>query len=122
MVVGNPEGDSKQANGLKFVCLVDKLTRWPELDVFPDERCRGGIMTVHHFPAFVTSSIPFIFPSHPGCHLQVLGWEDTRPSGPPIAHVQYRETGIHAGGPLPNFTSSSRASGRIRDTVGHDFV
>lgn len=51
MVIGNPEATTKQSLGLKFVCLEDKGTRFPELDVFPDSRCRGGIMTVHHFPA-----------------------------------------------------------------------
>ena len=55
MVIGNPTATSKQSVGLKFVCLVDKGTRFPELDVFPTEPCRGGIMTVHHFPASVPS-------------------------------------------------------------------
>lgn len=58
MVVGNPgianEGDA-QGNpsypGLKFVCLQDKGTRFPELDSIPQQACVGGIMTVHHFPA-----------------------------------------------------------------------
>ncbi|KAF6747476.1 hypothetical protein DFP72DRAFT_919928, partial [Ephemerocybe angulata] len=31
--------------------LGDKGTRFPELDVFPTTTCRGGIMTVHHFPS-----------------------------------------------------------------------
>ena len=51
MVIGNPTATSRQANGLKFVCLEDKGTRFPELDDFPTKPCRGGIMTVHHFPA-----------------------------------------------------------------------
>jgi hypothetical protein len=51
MVVGNPTSPSKTAPGLKFVCLQDKGTRFPELDVFPTSPCKGGIMTVHHFPA-----------------------------------------------------------------------
>jgi hypothetical protein len=51
MVIGNPTADSKQAVGLKFVCLADKGTRFPELDTFPTSSCRAGIMTVHHFPA-----------------------------------------------------------------------
>lgn len=54
MIMGNPTGKSKQSVGLKFVCLQDKNTRFPELDVFPTSPCRGGIMTVHHFPALVT--------------------------------------------------------------------
>ncbi|TFK18873.1 hypothetical protein FA15DRAFT_602480 [Coprinopsis marcescibilis] len=51
MVIGNPTANGKVANGLKFVCLADKGTRFPELDVFPTSKCRAGIMTVHHFPA-----------------------------------------------------------------------
>ncbi|KAK1750407.1 hypothetical protein QBC47DRAFT_365294 [Echria macrotheca] len=55
MVVGNTAANSRQANGLKFVCLKDKGTRFPELDDFPkmtsQADCPGGIMTVHHFPA-----------------------------------------------------------------------
>jgi hypothetical protein len=50
MTVGNTVANSKQANGLKFVCLEDKGTRFPELDTFPTKSCKGGIMTVHHFP------------------------------------------------------------------------
>lgn len=51
MVVGNTAATSKVGRGLKFVCLENKGTRFPELDTFPDRPCRGGIMTVHHFPA-----------------------------------------------------------------------
>ncbi|KAK4180947.1 hypothetical protein QBC36DRAFT_383949 [Triangularia setosa] len=55
MVVGNPTTTSisgSRANvGLKFVCLENKGTRFPELSDFPTKPCRGGIMTVHHFPA-----------------------------------------------------------------------
>ncbi|KAH6909433.1 hypothetical protein BKA70DRAFT_1385655 [Coprinopsis sp. MPI-PUGE-AT-0042] len=51
MIIGNPTSNSKSAPGLKFVCLVDKNTRFPELDNFPTSPCRGGIMTVHHFPS-----------------------------------------------------------------------
>jgi len=54
MVVGNPtqkNSDSKGNPGLRFVCLEDKGTRFPELANFPTRPCRGGIMTVHHFPA-----------------------------------------------------------------------
>lgn len=51
MVIGDPAGQAKQGKGLKFVCLADKGTRFPELDDFPTSPCRGGIMTVHHFPA-----------------------------------------------------------------------
>ncbi|KAK5655131.1 hypothetical protein OQA88_6030 [Cercophora sp. LCS_1] len=51
MVVGSATANSRQANGLKFVCLRDKGTRFPELDVFPTGPCDLGVMTVHHFPA-----------------------------------------------------------------------
>jgi hypothetical protein len=51
MVVGAPTATSRSNPGLKFVCLENKGTRFPELDDFPKRPCRGGIMTVHHFPA-----------------------------------------------------------------------
>lgn len=61
MTVGSPTTDSldaaKKHVGLRFVCLSDKNTRFPELPDFPTKPCKGGIMTVHHFPSFVT---PFV--------------------------------------------------------------
>ncbi|SPO06213.1 uncharacterized protein DNG_08902 [Cephalotrichum gorgonifer] len=58
MVVGNPgiqTAADAQKNpgypGLKFVCLQNKGTRFPELAEFPTQPCVGGIMTVHHFPS-----------------------------------------------------------------------
>ncbi|KAI6251749.1 hypothetical protein MCOR27_002832 [Pyricularia oryzae] len=51
MVVGNPGAKTVQQTGLKFVCLQNKGTRFPELNEFPTRPCPGGIMTVHHFPA-----------------------------------------------------------------------
>ncbi|KEY72119.1 hypothetical protein S7711_00131 [Stachybotrys chartarum IBT 7711] len=51
MLIGNNQATTQQGKGLKFVCLEDKNTRFPELDDFPTRPCRGGIMTVHHFPA-----------------------------------------------------------------------
>jgi hypothetical protein len=51
MVVGNTVANSKVGRGLKFVCLENTGTRFPELDEFPAKPCKGGIMTVHHFPA-----------------------------------------------------------------------
>lgn len=55
MTVGSPTTDSldlaKKHVGLRFVCLQDKGTRFPELPDFPPKACKGGIMTVHHFPA-----------------------------------------------------------------------
>ncbi|KAK0628494.1 hypothetical protein B0T17DRAFT_631922 [Bombardia bombarda] len=50
MVVGNPTSSAEQT-GLRFVCLDNKSTRFPELANFPTKACKGGIMTVHHFPA-----------------------------------------------------------------------
>lgn len=55
MIVGSSPATSRQSNslgytGLKFVCLADKNTRYPESDTFPTGKCKGGIMTVHHFP------------------------------------------------------------------------
>ncbi|KAF2748766.1 hypothetical protein M011DRAFT_457477 [Sporormia fimetaria CBS 119925] len=55
MTVGSPTIDTldraKKNVGLRFVCLQDKGTRFPELPDFPTKPCKGGIMTVHHFPA-----------------------------------------------------------------------
>ena len=55
MVVGNPTTntlDKAKSNvGLRFVRLENKGTRFPELPDFPTKPCKGGIMTVHHFPA-----------------------------------------------------------------------
>lgn len=55
MTVGSPVTDSldaaKKHVGLRFVCLTDKNTRFPELPDFPPKACKGGIMTVHHFPS-----------------------------------------------------------------------
>jgi hypothetical protein len=56
MTVGNVATSSIDAAkghaGLRFVCLQDKGTRFPELADFPAGRqCEGGIMTVHHFPS-----------------------------------------------------------------------
>ncbi|KAG8157935.1 hypothetical protein KVR01_012207 [Diaporthe batatas] len=54
MTVGDPKvtssGKFNGQKGLKFVCLQNKSTRFPELDVFPTQPCPAGIMTVHHFP------------------------------------------------------------------------
>ncbi|PVH80564.1 hypothetical protein DL98DRAFT_491417 [Cadophora sp. DSE1049] len=55
MTVGSPTtstlADAKGHAGLRFVCLTDKATRFPELPDFPAKPCKGGIMTVHHFPS-----------------------------------------------------------------------
>lgn len=57
MTAGKVTATSKYAKGLKFVCLQNKSTRFPELDEFPTGKCVGGIMTVHHFPALVFTSL-----------------------------------------------------------------
>lgn len=55
MTVGSPATNSLDAakghTGLRFVCLQDKGTRFPELPDFPTTPCKGGVMTVHHFPS-----------------------------------------------------------------------
>jgi hypothetical protein len=57
MTVGSPVTDSldaaKKHVGLRFVCLSDKNTRFPELPDFPPKACKGGIMTVHHFVRYI---------------------------------------------------------------------
>jgi hypothetical protein len=75
MVVGNPTADSKQARGLVFVCLENKGTRFPELASFPTGKCKGGIMTVHHFPAYVITTIAIYSLIYFG---QLLGWKERR--------------------------------------------
>lgn len=51
MTVGSPTADGKKSVGLKYVCLADKGTRFPETSDFPTKKCKAGIMTVHHFPS-----------------------------------------------------------------------
>lgn len=55
MTVGNPRttnSSKAQTNvGLRFTCLENKDTRFPEVNGFPSKPCKGGIMTEHHFPA-----------------------------------------------------------------------
>lgn len=54
MTVGSPtqgkDGMTKH-KGLRFTCLDNKSTRFPEIDDFPKKPCKGGLMTEHHFPA-----------------------------------------------------------------------
>jgi len=54
MTVGSPtqgkDGITRH-KGLRFTCLDNKSTRFPEIDDFPKKPCKGGIMTEHHFPA-----------------------------------------------------------------------
>ncbi|KAL8397200.1 hypothetical protein RB594_004062 [Gaeumannomyces avenae] len=55
MVVGDPGTTTRQAamnhSGLRYVCLQNVMTRFPETPDFPTRPCPGGIMAVHHFPA-----------------------------------------------------------------------
>jgi hypothetical protein len=57
MTVGSPTTDTldraKKNIGLRFVCLQDKNTRFPEVLIVTVQRSTyvSGIMTVHHFPA-----------------------------------------------------------------------
>lgn len=50
MTVGSPTTSTvdaaKKHIGLRFVCLQEKATRFPELPDFPPKPCKGGIMTV----------------------------------------------------------------------------
>ncbi|KAF2464165.1 uncharacterized protein BDR25DRAFT_319431 [Lindgomyces ingoldianus] len=54
MTVGSPmqgaDGLTKH-KGLRFTCLENKNTRFPEISDFPKQACKGGLMTEHHFPA-----------------------------------------------------------------------
>jgi hypothetical protein len=54
---------AKKHVGLRFVCLSDKNTRFPELPDFPPKACKGGIMTVHHFVRIPSTTI-FFFSKH----------------------------------------------------------
>ena len=60
MTVGSPtqgkDGMTKH-KGLRFTCLDTKSTRFPEIDDFPKQKCRGGIMTEHHFPGEIQTSL-----------------------------------------------------------------
>jgi hypothetical protein len=61
MTVGSPSNGGTGRNvGLRFVCLETKGTRFPELPEFPKKQCKGGIMTVHHFPALVTPDYGYV--------------------------------------------------------------
>ena len=51
MTVGDP-GSTDGANpGLRYTCLQDIMTRFPETAEFPQAPCPAGIMAIHHFPA-----------------------------------------------------------------------
>lgn len=51
MTVGTPSAKSGQHAGLRYTCLKDVMTRFPETAEWPKEPCPAGIMAIHHFPA-----------------------------------------------------------------------
>jgi len=51
MTVGTPTAASGSNPGLRYTCLQDVMTRFPETANFPDKPCPAGIMAIHHFPA-----------------------------------------------------------------------
>jgi hypothetical protein len=53
MTVGNPVSkDTSTGNpGLRYTCLQEIMTRFPETQDFPKAACPAGIMAIHHFPA-----------------------------------------------------------------------
>ncbi|KAK4663784.1 uncharacterized protein QC763_0079070 [Podospora pseudopauciseta] len=51
MTVGSPTATNGNNPGLRYTCLKDVMTRFPETADFPKEPCPAGIMAIHHFPA-----------------------------------------------------------------------
>jgi len=51
MTVGSPTTQTGTNPGLKYTCLNDINTRFPETSDFPKAACKAGIMAIHHFPA-----------------------------------------------------------------------
>jgi hypothetical protein len=51
MTVGSPSSNKEMTPGLRYTCLQDVMTRFPETAAFPKSPCPAGIMAVHHFPA-----------------------------------------------------------------------
>jgi len=51
MTVGSPTITNGNNPGLRYTCLKDVMTRFPETADFPKEPCPAGIMAIHHFPA-----------------------------------------------------------------------
>ncbi|KAI0844648.1 hypothetical protein F5Y00DRAFT_266375 [Daldinia vernicosa] len=51
MTVGSPESKDGTNPGLRYTCLQDVMTRFPETAEFPKQPCKAGIMAIHHFPA-----------------------------------------------------------------------
>lgn len=51
MTVGDPGSEDGSNPGLRYTCLQDVMTRFPETAEFPTGPCPAGIMAIHHFPA-----------------------------------------------------------------------
>ncbi len=51
MTVGTPGSTNGNNPGLRYTCLQDVMTRFPETPDFPKAACPAGIMAIHHFPA-----------------------------------------------------------------------
>jgi len=51
MTVGAPGAKDGKNPGLRYTCLSDVMTRFPETANFPASPCKAGIMAIHHFPA-----------------------------------------------------------------------
>ncbi|KAI0884111.1 uncharacterized protein GGS22DRAFT_189241 [Annulohypoxylon maeteangense] len=51
MTVGTPNSKDGTNPGLRYTCLQDVMTRFPETAEFPKQACPAGIMAIHHFPA-----------------------------------------------------------------------
>jgi len=51
MTVGSPTSKDGSNPGLRYTCLQDVMTRFPETADFPKSPCPAGIMAIHHFPA-----------------------------------------------------------------------
>ncbi|KAK5655212.1 hypothetical protein OQA88_6111 [Cercophora sp. LCS_1] len=51
MTVGSPTATKGVHAGLRYTCLQDVMTRFPETADFPKSPCPAGIMAIHHFPA-----------------------------------------------------------------------
>jgi hypothetical protein len=51
MTVGSPTTTGGRAPNLRYTCLQNVMTRFPETVEFPTAPCPAGIMAIHHFPA-----------------------------------------------------------------------
>jgi hypothetical protein len=51
MTVGAPGTKTGSNPGLRYTCLQNVNTRFPETAEFPKSPCPAGIMAIHHFPA-----------------------------------------------------------------------